>query len=561
MLELKFQEFIDGVIESDKEIWGFGSNNFNQLGDCEKSTLSPVRLFRSLRNIKKLACGNNYTMMLTEEGHVYGVGKNTYYQIGADETYLPNQTPHWVESLKDKHIIQIACGEEHTICVSNEGKVYGFGRNNYYQLGNIKHLSQQPHVITSLDQYKVKDAFCGSVFTIIQTHEDILVGFGQNNVGQIGYSELTQQHFPRVIRELRHVDIASVSCGSSHTMVLARTGELFAFGSNESGQLGIPLASKATYQPTVVDFFRHTPIAKVVCGSYFTMVCCQDGTVYAFGQNNNGQLGIGNTVTKCVPNLVELDVNVVEIGCGFNYAILLSDEGHAFRTGQGTLNLSPSLKPTEIMKFRDIRVNTICSGLNHCLAYYSEDGPDIIPPPSILSDIARCFDDPKFSDLAFIVEDKPIYVNKFILSLRCEKFCIQFQSNMSDATAKEIIVNNVAYKHYYTFLKYLYTDTPSFDARDCVDVLNLANEHNVKRLVSICERMLKREIDVENASYLYQVASLYEIRALKSYCLNFILKPGNFVQVIKTETFKSLDKETILEILDGIPTAMQTENQ
>lgn len=538
------------IDEFPTEILGFGSNSFHQLGDDDKSIVSPTILFKSVRNIVSIACGVNYTMMLTKEGHVYGVGRNMHHQLGIGDSQMYRE-PQMVESLKDRNIISIACGDEHTICVCSEGKAYAFGRNDYYQLGNIKYSSQQVHVISSLDAYNIKKAYCGSTFTIVRTVHDVLVGLGDNNYGQIGYSELTQQRFPRVIHGLEGLNIASVSCGTAHTMVLTENGLIYAFGSNESGQLGCNV-EKFTFKPTQVQFFNNIPVSKVECGSYFTMVISENGSVYAFGQNNNGQLGTGNTTSLPVPTMVDFDADIVEVGCGFNYAILISDEGKVYRTGQGAMNQSNSSKPTEMTDFKGFNVNTIRSGLNHCIAYYDKNGPQIIPPTSLLKDIERIFDDKNFSDISFVVEGKPIYVNKFLLSLRCEKFRRQFNSTLIDSTASEIIVNNVAYRHYYSFLKYLYTDKIDFDARECVDILNLATEHDVPRLVAICQRMLKREIDIENASYLYQVACLYQTDSLKRFCLHFILKPENFLQVVKTEAFKDLDKDTILEILEAL---------
>lgn len=490
-------------------------------------------------------------MILSTTGELFGVGRNNYYQIGAPETET-YKYPQLVNSLKEINIVDVACGDEHTVCVSSEGKVYGFGKNSHYQLGNTKGLSQQPHKIVSLDNFKIKKVECGSRFTIVLTDDGKLYGFGHNSNYEIAYSEPTQQHFPRLIQQLRDVSIKSFSCGSSHTMVIDSNGVLYGFGSNESGQLGL-VDQKDKSEPTVINSLRHVRISKVVCGSYFTMALSESGIVYAFGQNSNGQLGLKTNESVITPTPVPLDVDIVDMACGFSHAIFLSDEGKVLRTGQGALNQGNSAVPEEIMKFRNVRINRVISGLNHCIAYYSDSGSNIMPISSILQDIESSFDNPEFSDVAFIVEGKPIYVNKFILSVRCEKFRIQFNSGMSDSTSKEIIVKDVKYDHYRTFLKYLYTDKPEVKLEDCVDVLNLATEHDVQRLVKICEKMIRKSIDIENVSRLYEVASLYNTSNLKKFCLNFIHQPENFFKVIKTDSFESLKKESIIEILQSYP--------
>src|SRR5690606_15534589 len=128
-----------------------------------------------------------------------------------------------------------------------------------------------------------------------------------------------------------------------------------------------------------------------------------------------------------------------------------------------------------------------------------------------------------------------------------------FNSGMSDSTAKEIIVKDVKYDHYRTFLKYLYTDKPEIKLEDCVDVLNLATEHDIQRLVKICEKMIRKSINVENVSHYYEVEKLYNASNLKKYYLNFNHKNENYIKIIKTKSFESLKKRSILEILKSLP--------
>lgn len=316
--------------EEETEVWGFGSNSCFQLGYFEEECALPARLtsFSVANKISKIACGNSYTMVLSSNGKLYGVGRNNYYQIGAPETetYAHLQL---VESLKDIHIVDVACGDEHTVCVSSDHKVYGFGKNSHYQLGNTKGLSQQPHRIASLENFKIKKVECGSRFTIVLTDDGKLYGFGQNSNYEISYSEPTQQHFPRLIQQLKDVSIESFSCGSSHTMVIDSNGVLYGFGSNESGQLGLG-KEKFKSEPTIIHSLKHVRISKVVCGSYFTMACSETGTVYAFGQNTNGQLGLKISESVNTPTTVPLDADVVDIACGFGHAIFLSDEGKVY---------------------------------------------------------------------------------------------------------------------------------------------------------------------------------------------------------------------------------------
>lgn len=535
--------------EDENEVWGFGNNSYFQLGFDEPEHYPMPSIIDSLRPLERIAqisCGNSFTMILTARGALYGMGRNNYYQIGHPEP-IHHKRPQLVEALKNVHITQVECGHEHSIALSSEGKVFGFGRNTQFQLANTKSTSQQPHQIQALEGNRIKQIACGSGFTMAINDRGELYGFGQNSSGQLAYKDLTPQAVPRLVAAFKDVPVDRVSCGSVHTMVLAG-GKIYAFGSDSFGQTGLGTslnANPASILPTVCNLF----ISKVVCGAYYTMVLTEDGQVYAFGQNNNAQLGIGSNSNQGTPTLVPLETDVVDIACGYNHALLLTEEGRVFGTGQQ----SSSHLPEEQMRLRDANANKVASGANHGFAFRSTKGAELMPTSNLARDIASAFDNPDLSDVVFIVEGKKIWANKFFLALRCEKFRVQFKQGFSDAGSQEILVNDVKYQHYYAFLKFIYTDNAEFPLQDTIEILNLATQHYLHRLVRICEKRIKRGIDFQNAAFLFQVASTYQTPHLKKFCLNFMIQQENFDQVIKSESFASLSKEMILEILLSKP--------
>eukprot|EP01122_Echinamoeba_exundans_P001742 TRINITY_DN11746_c0_g1_i1.p1 TRINITY_DN11746_c0_g1~~TRINITY_DN11746_c0_g1_i1.p1 ORF type:complete len:642 (+),score=82.50 TRINITY_DN11746_c0_g1_i1:117-1928(+) len=535
--------------EDENEVWGFGNNSYFQLGFEEPEQYPQPSIIDSLRSIERVAqisCGNSFTMILTSTGALYGMGRNNYYQIGHPE---PNhyKRPQLVEALKNVHVSQVECGHEHTIALSSEGKVYGFGRNTQFQLANIKSTSQQPHQIQALEGYKVTQIACGSGFTMVVTSAGELFGFGQNSSGQLAYKELAPQATPRLVAAFKDMRVERVACGSVHTMVIAN-GKLYSFGSDSFGQTGLGTganANPASVLPTLCTLY----ISKVVCGAYFTMVLTEDGQVYAFGQNNNGQLGIGSNSNQGVPTVVPIETDVVDLACGYNHALFLSEEGRVYGTGQQ----STCFTPEEVLKLRDANANKVASGANHSFAFRSTRGAELMPTSNLVRDIERAFNNPELSDVVFLVEGKKIYANRFFLSMRCEKFRVQFQQGFADAKSQEIIVNDIKYQHYYAFIRFIYTDRADFPLQDTIDILNLATQHYLTRLVRICEKRIKRGIDYQNAAFLYQVAATYQTPHLQKFCLNYMIQHENFDAVIKSDSFAALSKEMILEILSAKP--------
>lgn len=155
------------VITTTNKVLTWGSGEAGQLGRlgarasrrntrAEESQLIPRAVsFPLSREQKKakvtpvqLACGAYHTMCLMSDGTVFGWGLNNFGQLGIevdtsdeDEAVDPDQlknvshAPILIESLSHLHVVETVCGEQHSLFRTKEGKVYGFGRNSFHQLG------------------------------------------------------------------------------------------------------------------------------------------------------------------------------------------------------------------------------------------------------------------------------------------------------------------------------------------------------------------------------------------------------------------------------------------
>jgi hypothetical protein len=169
--------------------------------------------------------------------------------------------------------------------------------------------------------------------------------------------------------------------------------------------------------------------------------------------------------------VVPIETDVVDLACGYNHALFLSEEGRVYGTGQQ----STCFVPEEVLKLRDANANKVASGANHSFAFRSTRGAELMPTSNLARDIERAFNNPELSDVTFIVEGKKIFANRFFLSMRCEKFRVQFQQGFADAKSQEIVVNDIKYQHYYAFIRFIYTDRADFPLQDTIDILNLGS--------------------------------------------------------------------------------------
>ena len=86
--------------------------------------------------------------------------------------------------------------------------------------------------------------------------------------------------------------IVALSCGDEHTAVATKSGRLFTFGSNEYGQLGLGHYDNVL-RPSCVKCIKPDRVLSLACGKTHTIIATESGRLFAFGSNNEGQLGIG----------------------------------------------------------------------------------------------------------------------------------------------------------------------------------------------------------------------------------------------------------------------------
>jgi alpha-tubulin suppressor-like RCC1 family protein len=170
--------------------------------------------------------------------------------------------------------------------------------------------------------------------------------------------------------------VKQVSAGGSHTMFLKEDGTVRATGRNYNGQLGLGDDGEETNRgtPTKVDIEN---VKQVSAGHRYTMLLKEDGTVWAtgdnYGDNGDGQLGLGDTKDRNIPTKVDIE-NVKEVTTGYNHTMFLKEDGTVWATGSngsGQLGLGGSKRtPTKV----DIENVKQVSAGNRYTMLLKEDG-------------------------------------------------------------------------------------------------------------------------------------------------------------------------------------------
>jgi len=136
-----------------------------------------------------------------------------------------------------------------------------------------------------------------------------------------------------ILRETNILGAVAVAAGDLHSLVLKWNGTILAFGENQYGQLGIGNTVQ-TSKPTLVTNINTA--SHIAAGYYSSMAVLSNGLVKAWGLNNYGQLGIGNTTQQLVPTNVLGLTNITMLSCGYNHTLALDNNGHVWAFGDNS---------------------------------------------------------------------------------------------------------------------------------------------------------------------------------------------------------------------------------
>ncbi|KFW83777.1 Protein RCC2, partial [Manacus vitellinus] len=186
----------------------------------------------------------------------------------------------------------------------SRGQLLIFGATNWDLIGRKEVPKQQvayrnlgqnlwgPHRYGCLSGIQVRSVVSGpcAAHSLLITSEGKLWSWGRNEKGQLGHGDTKRVEAPKLIEVLGGESIVLAACGRNHTLALTESGSVFAFGENKMGQLGLGNQTDAVPSPTQI-MYNGQPITKLACGAEFSMIMDCKGNLYSFGCPEYGQLG------------------------------------------------------------------------------------------------------------------------------------------------------------------------------------------------------------------------------------------------------------------------------
>ena len=316
------------ILKNDGSVWACGDNSDGQLGlgdAVNRNTFTKVN--KNINNdVKQIACGGHQTFILKTDGSIWSCGFNANGQLGLGDTATRKEFTKVTTNINND-VKQITCGYDHTFILKNDGSVWACGDNSDGQLGLNNNATRNTFTkVTTNINNDVKQVVCGGYHTFILKNNGSLWGCGYNNNGQLGLGDTSSRNrFTQVTN-----DVKQVACGDIHTIIVKTDGSAWACGSNQRGQLGLGFSGAYTTITQITN-----DVKQAVCGHNYTFILKNGGSVWACGSNDSGHLGLGDTSSRTIITQVTTNINndVKQITCGYEHTFILKNDGSAWGCG------------------------------------------------------------------------------------------------------------------------------------------------------------------------------------------------------------------------------------
>jgi alpha-tubulin suppressor-like RCC1 family protein len=326
----------------------WGQNDHGQLGDrTETNHGIPAAVYKSGalagKKVVDIAGGEVHSMALTSDGRVYGWGYNLFGQVG-DGTTTDRAEPVAVNmngAMAGKTVTAIAAGVHQCMALTSDGKLYSWGINDGGVLGDGTTTPRNAPVAVNMNGTlagKIVTAISqGEIHCMALTSEGRVYAWGSNFYNQLGDGTSSNRGAPVAVNSsgvLSGKTVVAINNGRFHSLALTSDGRLYAWGRNEEGQLGDGSTTNRNV-PVAVNMTGALAGKTIIAmdgGFNQTLALASDGKLYAWGANDRGQLGDGTTTDRTLPVAVNMSgvlagKTVVDIRTRRDHCLALTSDG------------------------------------------------------------------------------------------------------------------------------------------------------------------------------------------------------------------------------------------
>ncbi|KAM4619545.1 putative E3 ubiquitin-protein ligase HERC3 [Polymixia lowei] len=218
---------------------------------------------------------------------------------------------------------------------------------------------------------KLKCVGCKEKFRAVSCSDDSAVLLSEE--GKVLF--LNRAYTPRPVEIFRNIHVSQVACGNQHSLALTKDGQVYTWGQDCSGQLGLGKGTASVCSPQHLKSLSAVPLVQITAGGHQSFALSFSGAVFVWGRNNSGQLGLGDTTDRHMPTPVHcLNMkNTIYVSCGENHTAILTKDGTVFTFGSsqygqlGHNSFRDELRPRVVAELWGAKVTKIACGRHHTL--------------------------------------------------------------------------------------------------------------------------------------------------------------------------------------------------
>jgi alpha-tubulin suppressor-like RCC1 family protein len=314
------------ALRSDGTVWAWGGNGWGQLGDGTVTSRSTPVQVPGLTGVVQVAAGVAQSLALRSDGTVWAWGFNADGQVGNGTSGGIQLTP--VEETGLTGVTKISAGGGFSLALRSDGTVWAWGFGLDGELGNGTAASSPvPVQVTGLaDVTGISAGFGGAALATRTNGITVLTSvwaWGYNDSGQLGDGTFTSHLTPERVTGIGTSYIAGIGAGQRFSVVLGTDGSVWAWGADDSGQLGSTPAGNPVTRP-VQTIGMNSGITQLSAGQDHVLALRSNGTVLAWGGNSNGQLGNGGTAGGTGPVQVSGLAGASQVSAGAQFSLAVA---------------------------------------------------------------------------------------------------------------------------------------------------------------------------------------------------------------------------------------------
>jgi alpha-tubulin suppressor-like RCC1 family protein len=280
-------------------LWGWGNNADGQLGnDTNTYVSSPVQTICGGSNWVGVECGYFHTIALKNNGSLWDWGYGGEGAIGDNQTLDRSSPVQTITNGTNWMSVDSATENGRAFGIKMDGTLWGWGHNATGELGDDSTNWKSSPVQTVTNGTNWKQVASGAYHTAGIKKDGTLWMWGSNYCGQLGDDTTITVSSP-IQTICGGTNWKQVSCGYCHTAAIKNDGTLWMWGSNYFGELGID--NTAFQSSPVQTICGGTNWKQVSCGDFHTVALKNDGTLWLWGKNAYGELGDETTIDKSSP--------------------------------------------------------------------------------------------------------------------------------------------------------------------------------------------------------------------------------------------------------------------